>query len=94
MNYQGCKRIMGEKCDKERNPPPPLQRSATKLNLFCEFFNNLIYKQLLSFMYKVTCSVLSVGALSVSSLLHDVFFTAWEHDVWRESGMVCRMQQQ
>ncbi len=32
---------------------------------------------------KVTGSVLSVCTLSVFSL-RNVFFTAWEHDVWRE----------
>ncbi len=32
----------------------------------------------------------SVGVLSVSSLLHNVFFIVWEHDVWYESTMACR----
>ncbi len=43
-----------------------------------------------SFHSKVTCSVLSVSALSASSLLHNVFFTAWDHDVWHGSAMACR----
>ncbi len=37
-----------------------------------------IWKLRLCFIPIVTCSVLPVSMLSVSSLLHDVFFTAWE----------------
>ncbi len=33
------------------------------------------------FIPEVACSVLSVGIFSVSSLLRDVFSTAWEHYV-------------
>ncbi len=41
------------------------------------------------FIPEAACSVFSVSVLSVSSLLCDVFFTAWEHDVCCESSIVC-----
>ncbi len=44
-----------------------------------------IWMLTLCFIPNITCSVLSVGALSVSSLISDVFSTEWEH-VWRESA--------
>ncbi len=49
--------------------------------------NVKIWKLRPCFTPEVTWSVLSVSTLSVSSLLRDVLFTAWEHDVWNESGM-------
>ncbi len=41
------------------------------------FFKKMTKFESEDFIPKVTCSVLSVGALRVSSLLHDLFFTAW-----------------
>ncbi len=41
--------------------------------------NDRIWKLILCFIPKVTCSVLFVGVLSVSSLLCNVFFTTWGH---------------
>ncbi len=58
-------------------------------HIYClNFFkkNDTIWKLRLCFIPKVTCSVLSVGALSVSSLLHDVFFTAW-CVAWERHGL-------
>ncbi len=46
--------------------------------------NEKIGKLGLCFIQKVTCSVLSVSTLAVSSLLCNVFFT-----VWRERAMAC-----
>jgi len=55
------------------------------------FFENYkIWPFRLCYISKVTCSVLSVDALSMSSLLRDVFYIVWKHDVWRENGMACR----
>ncbi len=46
------------------------------------------WRRRLCFIPEVSCSVLSVGVLSVSSLLCNVFFTTWEHDVWCKSSML------
>ncbi len=50
-------------------------------SIYCLHFlkNYKIWKRRPCFIPQVTCSVLSVGVLSVSSLLCDVFFTVWEH---------------
>ncbi len=67
-----------------------LQRSVKEPQngIYCLNFlpNFKIWKLTLCFIPKVTCSVLSVGELSVSSLLRNVFFTVWEH----ESTMACQ----
>ncbi len=57
--------------------------------IYCLNFlqNENIWKVRLCFILEVTCSVLSIGTLSVSTLLRFVFFTALEHDIVCESGM-------
>ncbi len=58
--------------------------------IYCLNFlqNDKIWKLRPCFIPEVTCSVLTVGMLSVSSLLHNVFFTVWEHGVvWEQHGL-------
>ncbi len=61
-------------------------------SIYCLNFlqNDKNWKLRLCFIPKVTCSVLSVGVLSVYSLLRDVFFTAREHDVWLRAAWLVR----
>ncbi len=55
-----------------------LQNSIYCLNFFKK--NDKNWKLRPCFLSEVTCSVLSVGMLSVFSLLRNVFFTVWEHE--------------
>ncbi len=64
-----------------------LQNSIYCLN----FLKITIWKGRLWLIPKVTGSVLSVGALSVSSLLHNVFFTVWERNGLSDQAKVTKV---
>ncbi len=58
-----------------------------KEHLLFEFLTKWQFESWDCFMSNVTCSFLSDGVSSVSSLLRDVFFMTWERVAW-ESGML------
>ncbi len=66
-----------------------IQKPQNVIYCFNFIQNDKIWKRSICFILDVTCSVLSIGTLSVSSLTCDVFLSAWEHDatVTRGAGL-------
>ena len=61
----------------------------TKIIFFLQKLHKLNVETLFHIKSNLLCLVSAFRRFNVFSLIRNVFFIAWQHDVWRESAMAC-----